>query len=204
MPQGPLGLNTKIGGAGAFVPNQAGKSGDLLVGDAVGKYYESAYSGACGIGANPSGVTTSAGLATTYVGLCLSNPAASGKNLSVQRVSGAFIVAPSTITGINLIVGWAAGGITVHTTALTVLNAKLGVATPALVGLVDSACTLVGTPAYAMPVGQSPTAIISPAFNLDLDGAILIPPGGYLAIGTTIAGPTSGFQGGIMWKEIPA
>jgi hypothetical protein len=36
-------------------------------------------------GSNQVGATLSAALATTYVGLCLSNPAGSGVNLAVKR-----------------------------------------------------------------------------------------------------------------------
>ena len=82
------------------------------------------------MGANPSGVTTSAALATTYVGLCLSNPAGNasgGKpiNLLVRRVSGVVIVAPAAVLAFNLITGYAAGGVTVHTTALTPFSAQI-------------------------------------------------------------------------------
>jgi len=165
------------------------------------KYYASARSGTVGWAMNPSGVTTSAALATTYVGLCLSNPVASGKSLSILNVSGAFIVAPTTVTGVALITGWASGGVTVHTTALTVGNGFVNNA-DVLVAKADSACTLVGTPAWSMLLSQTASATALPSFNIDVDGLFLIPPGGYIAIGTTIASPASGFQGGIMWREI--
>lgn len=175
----------------------------LLMAARHGKYYEGVYAAVCAMAANQAGVTTSVGLAATYTGICLSNPAGSAKNLSIMRVSGALIVAPSTITGFNLITGFAAGGITAHTTPLTPFNAKLGVAITGLVGLVDSACTLVGTPAYSRPVAQCSTATNSTSFDTDIDGSIIIPPGGYLAIGTTIASPASGFMGAIEWEENP-
>lgn len=203
MPQGPFASTIAKNPAGAQSSGLLDAQAALLMAARHGKYYEGVYAAVCAMAANQAGVATSAGLNATYTGICLSNPAASGKNLSVMRVSGALIVAPSTITGFNLITGFAAGGITAHTTPLTPFNAKLGAALTGLVGLVDSACTLVGTPAYSRPVAQCSTATNSTSFDTDIDGSIIIPPGGYLAIGTTIPSPASGFMGAIEWEENP-
>lgn len=201
MPQGPLvGAIAKIFGGSTVGLLSAGKQFDGLVSQLHGEKYTAAYNGALFSGANPSGVTTSAALATTYVGLCLSNPAGSGKNLAVRRVAGALIVAPAALTGFNLITGYVAGGITAHTTPLTVRSSLIGTGA-AGVGLLDSACTLVGTPAYSMVLAETPSATGVVAFATDVEGGIILPPGAYVAIGTTIAGPASGFQGSIEWEE---
>jgi hypothetical protein len=191
MPQNPLGVVFGQNPAGALQPLTTDGDGGLIVSQAEANTF---------IGANPSGVTTSAGLATTYVGICLSNPAGSGVNLILRRIAGQFIVAPSTVTGFNLITGYAAGGITVHTTPLTPFSGIIGTG-PTPKGLLDSAATLVGTPVYTMPLGETLVATDLPAFNTDLEGSIVLPPGAYAAIGTTIAGPASGFMGSIQWEE---
>jgi len=202
MPQTPLGAYVaKLFGATSLQPLVVGKQNDLLASDLHGAKYTLAYNGSLFQGANPTGVTTSAGLATTYVGLCLSNPAASGKNLVVRSVSGLFIVAPATVTGLGLITGFVAGGVTAHTTALTPQSCIIGT-TYAGVAKLDSACTLVGTPVWSQYNAETATATTLPSFNLDLAGAFVIPPGGYCAIGTTIAGPTSGFVGSFQWEEV--
>lgn len=201
MPQGPMAANIATR-AGAYQPAGLGKTGDLLIGQSQAQYYEQAYGQMIGQIMNPSAVTTSAALATTYVGLCLSNPAGNTKNLVLLRVAGAFIVAPSTITNLGLITGYAAGGITAHTTALAPFNGLIGTGA-ALTAKADSACTLVGTPVWTMTLGQAPTATTSLSFNVDLGGAIILPPGAYAAIGTNIAGPASGFQGSFEWAETP-
>jgi hypothetical protein len=188
--------------AGPPAYQNLGKGGDLLTGSLYGTYYEGVYSGSAGFGGNTAGVTTSAGLATTYVGCCLSNPAASGKNLVVNRVSGSLIVDPATITTIFLAVGWVFAGLTAHTTPLTPLNAKIGTLATGLVGNLDSACTLVGTPAYRGTLGQSTSAILAPSFNVDIGGGVVIPPGGWCATATNIAGPASGFMGFFEWLEV--
>lgn len=203
MSQVPGYFNASIQGTTALVKYLLGKQSDLTVSSLHGNKYRAAYGGS-GVslysGANQSGVTTSAGLATTYAGLCLSNPAASGFNLSVRRVRGAFIVAPATVTGINLIIGYAAGGITAHTTPVTPTPGLINGSTVP-VGKLDAACTLVGTPTYYGPLAETASATSLLAFSEDVEGAILIPPGGYMAIGTTIAGPAAGFMGGIEWTE---
>lgn len=204
MAQNPISATIathKVGSVYTQKQGTVGNSGDLIVGAGVPVYYEAAYAATSGLIMSPSAVTTSAGLATTYVGLCLSNAAGSTVNLVLQRVAGSFIVATSTITMIGLITGYAAGGITVHTTALTPFNALIGTgAVP--VAKADSAATLVGTPLWTMTLAQA-AASSTTAFNVDLQGGIIIPPGGYAAIGTSIAGPASGFQGSFEWLELP-
>ena len=200
---GIFSFNAQKQGGGALVPYVLGKQSDLLISQLHGTKYHAAYGGA-GVslfsGATQTAVTTSAGLATTFVGICLSNPAASGYNLSVRRIRGALIVAPSSETAFVLIIGYAAGGITAHTTALAPTPGLIGSgATP--VGKLDSACTLVGTPSYYSVVVPTPSATAVAGFSEDLDGSILLPPGAYAAIGTTIAGPANGFLGFMEWVE---
>lgn len=211
MPQGPFATTIATNPAGAGVPSRVDAQGALSFGSRHGKYYASAYGNKAGSPgslfgcANPSGVTLSAALATTYVGLCLNNPASSGVNLALKRVKGIVIVAPAAITAIGLIVGFAAGGITVHTTALDtgILNQFVGATgAPATAAHVDSACTLVGTPHWDrwLNVGLGATANL--AFSEDLDDAIILPPGAYAALGANIAGPASGFLGSFEWEEL--
>lgn len=201
MGQGPIGslLNALVGTLAT--PMKADVAGAMWVAQRRGRSYAAVANGNVGVAANQAGVVTSAALATTYTGLCLSNPAGSGKNLSILNASGAFIVAPSTVTGVGLIVGYATGGITAHTTPLTPFNALIGGGN-ALVAKADSACTLVGTPAWARWLAETPTATTLPYFSADIDGGIIIPPGGYVALGTTIASPAAGFVGSIEWEEI--
>lgn len=115
-------------------------------------------------------------------------------------MSAAFLVAPSTVTTLFLAVGYAAGGITAHTTPLTPASSFIGTG-PAPVATADSACTLVGTPGYAVVLGETPTATTSLAFNRDFQGSIILPPGAYACIATNIASPASGFVGSMLWEE---
>lgn len=196
------------GPAGAAGTQHTDAQGNLLTAQNQPANYAAAYAGVVGFAANQAGATTSIGLATTYTGLCLSNPAASGKNLAIMRVAGTFNVAPAALTSIGLIVGFAVGGITAHTTPLTPTNGLIGtlVANP-LVGLADAACTLVGAsanaPSWARWIAVTPAATSVLSFNDDVAGALIIPPGGYCAIGTSIASPAAGLLASMTWEERP-
>lgn len=204
MPQQPLGIVTaQRAGSTSFQSLLADSEGSLKVLQAEPANYASAFAGRIGIAMNQAGATLSAALATTYTGLCLSNPAGSVKNLVLIRLSGSFNVAPAALDYLGLITGFAAGGITVHTTALTPQNGIIGAASPALVGLADAACTLVGTPVWTQLLGETPGATSVLSFNVVLDGAIIIPPGGYAAVGSSAAGPSAGFVGSMIWAEVP-
>lgn len=169
-----------------------------------GKYYLGAYSGAAFRAALQAGVTISAALATTYTGLCLSNPAGSGKNLVVQKIKGSLNVAPAALTAIGLIAPTTYAGVTVHTTPVTIQNANQnGPNNVAAVGKVDAACTLVGTPLWTDWIAELPAATSVVAFDRDFDAELIIGPGGYIAVGASIAGPAAGLFASISWEELP-
>ena len=150
------------------------------------------------------------GLATTYTGLCLNNPAASGVNIVVKRAS-AFFNASASAAFIGLIQGWVARRITVHTTSLDadIVNAYVGAAASggSIVGAaskvhLDAACTLVGTPIWDRWIGADAATTVNGAINKDLDEDLIIPPGGYIAIGSSAAEGTTPFVGSFMWEEL--
>lgn len=204
MKQNPQSSNVAQNAALASVPLKVNSVGSLQINQHIGEKYQPAFAGVLFTAANPTPVTLSAGLATTYVGLCVSNPAASTKNLLLRRVSGVVMVAPAAFLAFGLITGFLAAGITVHTTPITPKASKLGGA--AGLGLADSACTLVGTganaPLWARWFSASNVTANGTQFNEDLAGGILIPPGGYAAIGANVAGPAAGFLGSIEWAEV--
>lgn len=204
MPQGPFNtLVAKIVGLNSYSWLQLGKQLDLLNSQLRGGKYTAAYQGAMFDAANSAGVTMSSGLATTYLGICLSNPAGSTKNLSVRKVTGLTAVAPAAVQPLGLIAGFAAGGITAHTTALTVQNGVIGSAVTAAQAKVDSACTLVGTPVWFRHLAVNAASAALVGFNEEINGGIIIPPGGYLAVGSFgAAGPTNGFLGSFEWDEV--
>jgi hypothetical protein len=202
MPQGPF--QTAIAraalGAGAWTAAQLAGSGQLVQGNLHGQKFINTNSGATFSGANQTGATLSAALATTYTGLVLSNPAANTVNLAVGRIAGGIGVAPAAALALGLIVGYAAAGITVHTTPLAPLNQKLNGALPT--AKLDAAATLVGTPAWSQWIAINTAVTAGYSFSLDMQGGLIIPPGGYVAIGGNVAGPTLGLFASIEWEEV--
>jgi hypothetical protein len=166
-----------------------------------------AVAGASFSGANASTTTLSVGLATTYTGICLSNPAGSTVNL-VPRKVGIGVSATSAANVFGLASGWSSAGVVTHTTPITgIVGNYIGAATSsgsialaaASQAKLDAACTIVGTPVYTQFLGAAATtSIFSSLYTLD-DGFI-IPPGGYLCIVGT--GGTTAFWGSFYWEEL--
>jgi len=195
--RGPL-----YGGQGTAVPGTATFTGADRVGLAQGRYFDAAYNRRLFWAANQAATTWSVALNTTHTGFVLSNPANSQVSLMPLLASFALSVAPVSIAHLSLFEGWTAGGIVTHTTPLDVLSTVLNDGGGG-VGKVDAAATLVGTPRYLLPFMGGFTAGAlhgtSPSI-LDLGGAFLIPPGGYVGIAALTV--VIGF-GGMVWEEIP-
>lgn len=178
-----------------------GNTSEIMMSDAMPRYYDAAISGNTFYAANQSATTWSIGLATTYTGICISNPQGSGVNLLMKKLSFALSVAPAAIAPLYIIGGYIGAGIVAHNTPLvpasTLLGGKIGKA------LADSACTLAGTPVVIMPIMGGFTAATLPAAGpliIDLEGSVIIPPGGYIALGALTA--VIGF-GAFIWDEVP-
>jgi len=215
--------------SGSLLPAQLEVQGSQWVSERHGRYYASAYgtparvspataavAGSFFRGSNQTGATLSAGLATTYTGLCLSNPAtplgSAAVNLIVRYVTGTIIIAPAGELALGLITGWLAAGVTVHTTPLNtkITPAYVGaaptggsIAQPASGANLDAACTIVGTPLWDRWIAAGPASTNNVSFYVDLGDDTIIPPGGYIAIGANATGPSAGFLGTYGWEELP-
>jgi len=203
MSQGPFQSVIARNAAGSWRAGFMDLQGGLGVSGVNGGKYALNYLGLLFSGANQTGQITTAALTAVYTGLCLSNPAGNTKNLILRKVQGMLGVAPAAITPIGLITGFAAGGITVHTTLVTPLSGLVGSAAVAATGKLDSACTLVGTPVWQRWFSAGPTATSGSSFVEDMESGIIIPPGGYAAIGTLIASPAAGLLASMEWNELP-
>lgn len=193
---------------GAVNPGRASKYGDIIVGAGMGDYQELAQRGLIFQAGNqgPGGTTTTVGLATTYTGLVISNPANSGKNLIILQFGLAVVGAPAALSTFGLLAGYAAGGVTVHTTPLVPASTFLSSGAVG-VSKADSAATLVGSPFLFMPLGVTPITgataqVVNPPVigNLyDIKGSLIVPPGGYIAEYTsTVLSTIASFT----WAEV--
>ncbi len=188
---------------GADFTNPAGgfrqaKTGEIVTADNHAKYYEATSRGRRFLAANQAAQAVSVALATTYTGLCLTNPAGSGYNLVVDKINFALSVAPAAIASLGIIGASSATAVT-QTTPLTVRNCLLGGGSG--VGLAASATTI-PTPFWLMQMRSGFTAAALPSEGptlLDLDGSIVLAPGSFICIGALTA--VTGF-GSICWEEV--
>lgn len=203
---GPLATRQSLS-AGSQPFTRFGNMGDTIVSELHGRYYEAAYRGSMFSAANTAGVTTSVGNATTYVGICLSNPITSPVNLVLNKVGYSFLVAFTAAAAVGLMTGYNASTNVTHTTPLTVRNGLIGTG-PIGYGLVDSSATLPTAPALTTVFATGLTGAITTMPHIsgdivDLEGSIVLQPGAYAAVYTSTASGASGFLGSIQWEEVP-
>jgi hypothetical protein len=183
---------------------RASKQGALVTSDILGKYGELALRGQMFSAANTAAKATSVALTTTYTGLCVSNPAGSGKNLVMLAFQYAISVAEASIATQHLIAGYSSAGVVTHTVVLPApgIQPCFINGTSASVANADTECTIVN-PYYLMPVrgGFTAGALGGPGTGtlVDLNGMFVIPPGGWIANGSLTA--TTGFAG-FVWAEV--
>ena len=202
--EGRVGLIT--GSSGSVNPLATGEKGDLVSSLFHGRYYHAAKAGRLFTAANQAGVVTVVGLHTTYTGLVLSNPIASGIDVSLLRVGVGFIVAqPTTGAIVALEAGYNGTTDVTHSVPSTTLrNCYLGGAAP--VANVDTGATLPTAPTVIESFGSVLTEAITanqvqPAYTFDLGGYLILPPGGYCAIYTTIASGAASMVASFIWEE---
>ena len=196
--------NTSLPQGGQQQP-RGGKLGETVMQELHGRYYETTYNKAMFSAANQAAMTTSAALTTTYTGLSLSNPINSNVNLVLCKVGVAAILAQTSPLAVGLLAGINAGTNVTHTTALTPANNFIG--QPAGQGKADSSATLTGTPVLLQLLGSFGTGATTvdqaDAFTVDLEGSIVIPPGGYVALYTSAASAASSLLASFSWEEVP-
>ncbi len=207
LSQGQVGPITSTAD-GVQVALRAGKLGEQIVSELHARYYETNYRRALMTAANQSGQTTSVGFATTYTGLCLSNPLGSGVNLVLTKVDVAFSIVPAAVMAVGVMTGYNGSTNVTHTTPGTPRSQFFGAGAVGA-GLVDTAATLPTAPVLNTLLGSMGTAAITavsemPAFSRDLEGTIILPPGAYAAIYTSSASGASGLWASFSWEEVPA
>ena len=180
---------------------RAGKNGDTIVSELHGRKYEQTLRGYRFGVSNQAAVATTAGLATTFTGLAVANPAGSGRNLVIERFSYANTVAVPTACAIGLMTGaGAAAG------ALVPRNRLTGTASPATVATASAGATI-ATPVLEQIFSTHGTIATTGQGNgapmvVDLEGSLIIPPGFFVASFTSAA-TTAAFIFSLEWEEVP-
>lgn len=203
--QGQVGIVTA---ADASVPNlRQGRSGELNVGDAHGRYNETVARG------NAYSLSVAAGAATAFTGgaagtplLGIYNPTGSGKNLVVLAVGIANRVAASaagtaTFNVFAAVSAAPTGTLTVPRNQLT-LQQSGSVA----LGVVNTAATSTGATNLILPLGSYYWATAAGAINNSVmyepAGLLVVAPGNFLAFGSSAALTSATWDASLIWEEV--
>jgi hypothetical protein len=148
--------------------------------------------------------TTTVGLATTYTGLVISNPITSTIDMHLTKASIMQSVIQSTqIEAYAIAIGYNSGTNVTHTAALTVKNNLVG-SSVAGQGLADTSATLPTAPTYHTFVQNTGTATANGTGSvIDLEGSIILPPGGYALWVTPAQASVAGLWFSFSWLEFP-
>jgi hypothetical protein len=176
---------------------RGGKTGEAMLSQLHGRYYEQCYRGNVFSVANQAAVTTTASLQTTFTGLSVANPAGSAKNLVMLRFACAqFAVGAAAVVGVAAGAGAAAGSLTIRNrkyggvSSVAVGSASATIAAPILLAVAGSVGS-VATTGYALQAGV----------HIDFDGSLIIPPGYFVCSDTSIA-TTSALIFEFVWEEV--
>lgn len=200
-----VGPQTKTDGAQHAA--RSAKTGEAVVTDAHGRYYEAAIRGTLYTASNVAAQAVSVALTTTYTGLCISNPLGNTKNLVMLGCQYALTVAPAGIASLHLLVGYSSTTNVTHTTPLAspgILNSLVNntAGSTSATAKADSAATTVN-PVYGLSMGSGFTAGAlygTTPLWIDLGGIYVLPPGAWIAWGALTA--VTGF-GSFAWEEVP-
>ena len=182
-PQGPL---TPVGG----ISPRLGPTAEVITNDMYGKYYEATRLGLVFTASQAiAGVALLTATSTT-VNFAFFNPPASGKRAILIKTTFGYV--STTMTAGSIVYAVNSSPVnTVTGTALTINNnLQFGPASGMQAfstATVGAASTLLRPSKYSTVV-MAATATNAPwQFDEDLDGSIVVPPGGALAVGGNIA-----------------
>lgn len=180
-----------------------GKSAEQVVQQLHGRYYEQAYRGNIFSVAIQSVATTTVGLATTYTGLCISNPVGSPVNLVLLKATMMQSVIQATQPeAFAIAFGFNAATNVTHTAAVTPQPARIGSGASAY-AKADTSATLPTAPLYGAFVQNTSAATTNgPAGLIDFEGSTILLPGAYTAWVTPGQASVAGMWFSFMWEEV--
>jgi hypothetical protein len=197
---GPVASSTSLS-AGVQATVRMDNLGGLNASQLLPRYYETTYRRQTYSVATQAAVSTSVGMSVSHVGLCLFNPATSSVNLVITKFGHAMIGAPAAAMVVGLMNGV---GVTTQTTSITtsIRNRFIGGVGSQCIAL--TASTLTGTPIVDCIVGTHVITTLATHSNtlVDLEGSIIVPPGGYVATYTSTASGAN-FFASFQWTEVP-
>lgn len=210
-------------GSNAIVNGRAGQQGDLIVSELHGRFYEANYRGNVYFGGHGSLIALSANTitltATTTPILGVWNPANNTNNLVMLQAS-LNVVANNLTSGAGPgVFVWAISNSNgAISTGSNPFNAKTLLASGsaartfsgnvALTGLTNNLVVVAGS-TLPSPSGLTYTTLASTALlpsyagTENFDGALIVPPGGVLALLNTTSSTVFSAAGRLTWEEVP-
>lgn len=183
------------------------KTGAVVVANTHGQFNESALQGAIMYATNlPAGVAPGTALSATPP-LTLWNPPASGKNLSITKVSVGYV--SGTLGGGNIALGQIPAQVTVPSGGTEIVPSCSLIGFPRGVGRAFTGSTVASTPTIIRPVFNlgaftAATALAPQDCDILVDGSIVVPPGAAVCLqGIAAAGTTPLVILGFTYEEIP-
>ena len=180
-----------------------GRSGDLIVSQGHGRYQEAVSRGNVFSAMSQTGCVWTVGLATTYTGVCVSNPNGSGKKLSILAAGFSERVAPAGIQDVSLAGAFSTTDVT-HSVPGVPLNMQVGNSSIG-VAKFDTGATLPVAPKYLLPlIAGKTSAALSTASSIalvEIGGLVEVKPGGFVIIACFTVGAAVGQMGCIIWEQ---
>ena len=191
----------------ALAQARGAKTGEALVTELQPRYYENTYRGRKFYGSNGATPTvTTVALATTYTGLALINPAGSPVNLVLDKVGYSFLVVFPAVATIGLMVGWSAAGVTTSSAAASpgassLVNAQAVPNGKCVLSATFPTAPFLHTVFGSGLTGAATTVPMIPQL-VDMEGSVIIPPGGWAAIYTSTVSGAAALAASFQWTEI--
>ena len=216
--QGNVGLQNQADGA--FVTARYGKQGEQIVTQLHGRFYEQALRGnVFGNGTLAltalSANTISLSATTTPI-LGVYNPLGSGVNAVILQAQLAAGANNTNTVGAGIFVWATSTGNTAVSTGAVPFAHLIGGAASKCKGLAFVALTGITTNLVAqlaadfstptiITTATMPATVQTPTVSItqNLEGAIIVPPGGVLALLNTVSTTTVSVHGRLMWEEVP-
>ena len=208
---GPISATSSIS-AGIQSPGRAGNMGDSIVSELHGRYYEATYRRSMMAGAMQALIATAtvAGLTVSTTGVpVLYNPIGNTNNLVLTKVGIAFALAPAAPVVYGIATGFnAATNLSGTLTSVTPKNRFMNGAAPTGLMYASAAITLPTLPTLDVVLGAVDTGAITTSPSgagglFDLEGSIILPPGGYALIYTSAVMVASSLLASFAWEEVP-
>ena len=217
--QGNTGVQNQADGAQNIIA-RFGRQGDQMTSLLHGRFYEQTLRGNVFANGTVALVALSANTislnATTTPILGVYNPFGSGVNLAILQSSLSAGVNNTASVGLGAFVWATSTGNTALSTGSTPFSRFLGGAAGKAKGLAGVALTgltnnLVVAHAADFPsptvitTTVLPTTVTTPmtTATLQMDGGIIVPPGGILALLNTVSTTTISVYGRMVWEEVP-